>query len=548
MQAETADRAPDTSASESSRPEVPATATRTREPSSPEAVPEEEAPEACSDLHPPLAQIAEETLSLRVTENDGTSTTAPGPAPTDKTPVMPSVAAAMAAPAAEPTNQSSPRTSPRSSPRTKPDVVYWVKATKFLQRDVLYICQNVNGPCPLLAICNVLLLRGHLSIDAYLHPTHGGQGYIYARDVIALVQQRIMETNAHFSEAEKATVQEVVDLIPSLDVGLDVNVQFHAVDAFEYTSALAIFDLLAIRLVHGWVVDPQDIETASVLQHKSYNHLIETVIDHHSVGDDTTAAATTMVKERSLSMDLALEKVEQVKRDGPVIERFLADSASQLTYAGLVLLHEEGIKERELAVFFRNNHFSSIFKINGALYLLATDAGYYDEPSVIWERLDEIDGDSEYFTSAFTPVVAKDTRQQALLQTKPAPPPLEAGSCLHPSADYQMALRLQEEENKHAKGPPPPPTSPVRRLPPPPPAELPTALEESVAAGDPLALTEDELRLQREAEAYYKAQQVRAQRQAVATEDLRRQQVRRESGSPAYRRGNGNDQNGCIVM
>ncbi|KDO25394.1 hypothetical protein SPRG_09336 [Saprolegnia parasitica CBS 223.65] len=291
-----------------------------------------------------------------------------------------------AAPAPRPSDGASPRTSPRSSPKAKPDSIYWVKRTKFLQRDVLYICQNVNGPCPLLAICNVLLLRGHLHLDACVRATPAGQGYVYARDVMELVQQRILATNAHFSEAEKATVQEVVDLIPSLHVGLDVNVQFHAIDAFEYTSALAIFDLLAMRLVHGWVVDPQDVATASVIGTKSYNHIIETVIDHHSVGDDSSAAASTMVKERSLSMEDAVAKVQQVQHDGPIIEQFLAESANQLTFAGLVLLHEDGIKERELAVFFRNNHFSTIFKIHGALYLLATDAGYYDEPSVIWEN------------------------------------------------------------------------------------------------------------------------------------------------------------------
>jgi hypothetical protein len=81
------------------------------------------------------------------------------------------------------------------------------------------------------------------------------------------------------------------------------------------------------------------------------------------------------------------------------------------------------MRERELAVFFRNNHFSTIFKvrlagcghicwlgplflltrphsshaplvpspqINGSVYLLVTDIGFRDQPSIVWERLDEV--------------------------------------------------------------------------------------------------------------------------------------------------------------
>lgn len=44
------------------------------------------------------------------------------------------------------------------------------------------------------------------------------------------------------------------------------------------------------------------------------------------------------------------------------IERFLQATRSQLTYAGLMRLHER-LSEGELAVFFRNNHFSTLHKV-----------------------------------------------------------------------------------------------------------------------------------------------------------------------------------------
>jgi hypothetical protein len=170
-------------------------------------------------------------------------------------------------------------------------------------------------------------------------------------------------------------LREVVDMLPSLQVGLDVNVQFHAFHAFEYTSACAIFDLLDMRLVHGWLVDPQDIEMSAVLQHnRSYNHMIETLIDYQSIiamtkndhddgNNGPDAAIVLFQKERGLSAAQASGKVETLLHDGAIVDRFLAESASQLTYFGLIMLHE-GMKERELAVFFRNNHFSTLFKVH----------------------------------------------------------------------------------------------------------------------------------------------------------------------------------------
>lgn len=43
-------------------------------------------------------------------------------------------------------------------------------------------------------------------------------------------------------------------------------------------------------------------------------------------------------------------------------QRFLEESASQLTYHGLCELGTK-MNEGELAVFFRNNHFSTIYKL-----------------------------------------------------------------------------------------------------------------------------------------------------------------------------------------
>lgn len=71
------------------------------------------------------------------------------------------------------------------------DDVYAVKNVTFLGKPVTVVCQNVNGPCPLLAICNVLLLRGHLTILDRVSPG----GLISAHDLLHVVQRRLVDAN-----------------------------------------------------------------------------------------------------------------------------------------------------------------------------------------------------------------------------------------------------------------------------------------------------------------------------------------------------------------
>lgn len=51
-------------------------------------------------------------------------------------------------------------------------------------------------------------------------------------------------------------VADAINLLPKLCTGVDVNVRFNSIKGFEFTEEVAIFDLLDISLVHGWIVDP----------------------------------------------------------------------------------------------------------------------------------------------------------------------------------------------------------------------------------------------------------------------------------------------------
>ena len=65
-----------------------------------------------------------------------------------------------------------------------------------------------------------------------------------------------------------------------------------------------------------------------------------------------------------------------------VVQTFLQETASQLTYYGIEQLHAT-VKEGELCVFFRNNHFCTMCKKSGGLYLLVTDVGFYEEEKIV---------------------------------------------------------------------------------------------------------------------------------------------------------------------
>ncbi|GAX73709.1 hypothetical protein CEUSTIGMA_g1162.t1 [Chlamydomonas eustigma] len=93
-------------------------------------------------------------------------------------------------------------------------------------------------------------------------------------------------------------------------------------------------------------------------------------------------------------------------RQALLIQQFLEANCSQLTWFGLVAMASR-MRDNQLAVFFRNNHFNVIFKYSSELYLLVTDQGYAKETNVVWEQLNRIDGDTAMCGPDFVPYVAR---------------------------------------------------------------------------------------------------------------------------------------------
>ena len=175
------------------------------------------------------------------------------------------------------------------------------------------VTQNENGPCPLIGIANVLLLRNTISLTG-----SEDRPETSTSELMSLIAARLLDTNADADDGspdaptklaladagdvardrddaetrealrqnQEQNISDAMAVLPTLATGLDVNVRFrHALD-FEFTAELAVFDLLDVTLAHAWCVDPDDAPTARAIDARSYNQLMERLVQLATIAED----------------------------------------------------------------------------------------------------------------------------------------------------------------------------------------------------------------------------------------------------------------------
>ncbi|XP_004452932.2 ubiquitin carboxyl-terminal hydrolase MINDY-2 [Dasypus novemcinctus] len=285
--------------------------------------------------------------------------------------------------------------------------VYHIKWIQWKEENTPIITQNENGPCPLLAILNVLLLSWKVKLPPMMEIITAEQLMEYLGDYMLDAKPKEISEIQRLNYEQN--MSDAMAILHKLQTGLDVNVKFTGVRVFEYTPECIVFDLLDIPLYHGWLVDPQIDDIVKAVGNCSYNQLVEKIISC----------------KQSDSSELVSE--------GFVAEQFLNNTATQLTYHGLCELTST-VQEGELCVFFRNNHFSTMTKYKGQLYLLVTDQGFLTEEKVVWESLHNVDGDGNFCDSEFH------------LRPPSDPETVYRGQQDQIDQDYLMALSLQQEQ------------------------------------------------------------------------------------------------------
>ncbi|KAM3858563.1 ubiquitin carboxyl-terminal hydrolase MINDY-1 [Diretmus argenteus] len=305
-----------------------------------------------------------------------------------------------------------------AAPEPEPSMpaYYLVKWITWKEKKTPIITQSENGPCPLLAIMNTLFLRWKAKLPAQTE-------VITTEDLMAHLGECVLSVTPR----EKAdgmelnfqqNMSDAMAVLPKLSTGLDVNVRFTGVTDFEYTPECIVFDLLDIPLYHGWLVDPQSPEMVAAIGKLSYNQLVEKIIDYKHSADSSRVS------------------------EGLVAEQFLEATATQLSYHGLCELNTTA-PEEQISVFFRNNHFSTMIKHKGHLYLLVTDQGFLQEEGLVWESLHNVEGDGNFCDSDF----------RLCHPPQRAPP----SAVLQPTAqeqqrqidqDYLVAMSLQQQQGR----------------------------------------------------------------------------------------------------
>lgn len=358
---------------------------------------------------------------------------------------------------------------------------YKLKHVPFYGREVPIVMQNENGPCPLLSIMNVLLLRNRVTLSERVEVD---EDVLLSTFVNFLYDANKVDSDAPHSADLRKNLEDATSTLHKLTTGIDVNPRFNSIRGFEFTTEINHFDLSNISLVHGWLVDPHETKVAQTLGDLTYNQVSEklltssggpstsqgrpvhdepNLIDLRDPGDVQQGPQEVWcefkVGESGIEVNL---KTEEPKKEIPVdkfdnelnrraVSQWINHHSTQLTPYGLAELRKN-LNDQELAVFFRNNHFSTIFKKDGSLYILVTDQGYLNEPAVVWESLRSLSNDNRFYTGEFELYDESRHRRKATTTDE------------QHDLDLATALAISMEDQKpHRVASPPAPSSPVRR-------------------------------------------------------------------------------------
>ena len=270
---------------------------------------------------------------------------------------------------------------------------------------------------------NILILRGNINIQP---PSRVTVSYEFLSQLVAeylLTTSSDVDISAALSimphtQSTSLYCSLFLQLIFCTLEGMDLNPLFTMSTSFRPAGAggeLKLFEQVGISLVHGWLVDPEGPEGKTLEKFQDYDSAVSLIaeVDHLTHGrfvidEDSpdpltptspttnwTESEKTMIEDGQLfSIYLLSPRILFYRFSATTVQRFLDNTKSQLTYHGLFHLATT-LAPGSLVALFRSSHLSVLYKSKGdepALYTLVTDQVFLQEPSVVWERLEDIDG------------------------------------------------------------------------------------------------------------------------------------------------------------
>ncbi|KAK4204748.1 hypothetical protein QBC40DRAFT_164147 [Triangularia verruculosa] len=375
--------------------------------------------------------------------------------------------------------------------------INWFDATAAKNpRSTPILVQNVNGPCPLVALVNALTLTTPADKNTALVDTLKTREQVSLGLLLDAVFDELMSERRLDPDVPLPDISELYSFLQGLHTGMNVNPRFIPTESvlnsfkrtslthihpsqrgemsipgtFEHTREMTLYSTFSIPLIHGWLPRPGDhVHQSFARQAASYEDVQNLLFREEELDEKLSSS-----HHQGLT-----EEEQQLYQDILSIKSFLNSSATQLTNFGLDVI-KKSMKPGSVAILFRNDHFTTLYRHPQTLELLTlvTDAGYAGHAEVVWESLVDITGErAEFFSGDFrlvggashtpsTPaartqgsgnwadVATSPSNRRGREQGRGGPShstePPTSPTTEQEDRDFAMALQLQEEEdNRH---------------------------------------------------------------------------------------------------
>ncbi|KAJ5754263.1 hypothetical protein N7533_003806 [Penicillium manginii] len=321
------------------------------------------------------------------------------------------------------------------------------------------LVQNLNGPCPLLALINALVLRAEPNTQPPIIKALRTREQISLGLLIEALFDEL--TTCLGPHQEFPDIEALTQFLTMLHTGM--NETEDSLGTFLQTPDIRFYSTFGIPLIHGWLASWSDPAHDAMTRIGQYHEDIQLL--HFNKQD---------LEDRVMQGQSLLPEEEGRMADIQTIQHFVdIENATQLSPFGLTQLSTR-LAPGSISILFRNDHFSTLYKHpeSHQLFTLVTDAGYANHAEVVWESLVDVTGfNAEFLSGDFRAVghgpsgsggpSASDPVDPRASNLSPNSPPAANDGSQSPmsnqeqsDADYAYALSLQfqEEEQRERQG------------------------------------------------------------------------------------------------
>ncbi|EED24566.1 DUF455 domain protein [Talaromyces stipitatus ATCC 10500] len=325
--------------------------------------------------------------------------------------------------------------------------INWTDHTGRLRESPVLV-QSQNGPCPLLALVNGLVMRSDRNPQPPIVRALKTREHIS----LGLLIQALFDELVTYSNEELPDIEALSRFLTMLHTGMNVNPRLTldsptALGSFAWTKDIEFYDSFKVPLVHGWIAAPTSGVHDCMARVAQYYEDIQLLqFRKEELEDRVIRNGLTLTPEE-----------ERLMSDIQTIHQFVnIENTTQLTQFGLEHLGKT-LPPGSVSILFRNDHFSTLYKHpqSRQLFTLITDAGYADHAEVVWESLVDITGtNTEFYAGDFRPVghgpsdptVPQRTSSRNNATTSASTP--SQSTTEQEDADYAYALSLQFQEEE----------------------------------------------------------------------------------------------------